>query len=169
MPHSLSAVRCDEENCGEEIPFGLEYQSKDVVVAASGIRSKTSGKGVFAVAPLKPKEKIGYFGGRLHCTQCVKALKIGRKKSSFVLLSCGATIGMNGEPVLFYLCRTNIESIDGIVWFINSVRKKYHDGERNCEIVIEGFGEDGKPLVCIETSTAIQTGQELLLDYMNDV
>ena len=75
-------AQCEENDCGEDIVADERYDAGNVAVSVSPI--KTAGKGLFACSSIKRGVKIGYFGGEMMCTACVKRYKIGRSKKIII-------------------------------------------------------------------------------------
>ena len=81
----------------------------------------------------------------------------------FTTVQCGVKCNEEGVGVLWYLHRTDDPRVDGPCWFINSCGRS---GSATCEIVSEGFDEADQPVVKVVLVKDVESGSELLLDYM---
>jgi hypothetical protein len=156
---------CDEMSCGDLVPSGTG-NSENVEVRDSSVIG--AGSGLFAIGRIDKGTRIGYFGGAMMCSVCVKKSKITRRKHDYSTVECGIHVNAEGVDVRWYLHRTRVNTRDGICWYINSTtkRRKRSPYLCNCEIVFEGFGEFNHPVVGVVAKCVIEAGQELFLDYM---
>jgi hypothetical protein len=164
-----AAHLCDERRCGDSLGGGDEEDICDdpgVTVKMSGIRN--AGWGLFTNRDIGNGSVIGYMDGTLRCCVCVKRDRLTRGKHRYSAIQCGILENDEEEEVLWYITRTG----GGKLWYINSSRskcKKKQYRTPNSQFIFEGFDINEKPVLCVRAIEDIESGVELLVDYMDVV
>ena len=154
---------CDEPECGTS-HSGNDYTRAARVLVRTSRVARNAGLGLFAKVVLENGYIVGFMGGRLTCSVCVRREKLTVGRNRYRALECGTTFNIADEEVLWFLVRTNESTLDGCCWYINSTSNK--NGKRNCEWVCCSFTASGQPMVYVRTVCRVEVGEELLLDYM---
>ena len=105
----------------------------------------------------------------MRCGEC--APKIIRKDTYSVVAVDIDYCGSNGESVYWHISRTYSTAVDGLMWYVNSSTSSNpipYYRTPNAVFVGGGFYPDGTPIFEVVSDAHIQSGSEILADYMDN-
>jgi len=89
-----------------------------------------------------------------------------RPRRGYDVLEIDITYG-DGDDVFWHLCRTFVEDVDGVCWYVNEARASNRKASREPNACIEsgGFDADGDPVLFLRALVDISAGSEILIIY----